>query len=156
MDVLADRNQVAILDGDVVTFVSLATRAVVASITLEAPALSLAYVEATQELVTVDGSALVDWHQLDGTPLRSADLGAVGVVAARSVSDLPASGELVLVVTDGTGTDRLLLTGHDGAPRRSYRLGTLPAPVSDAAQTAGGDVALLLREPDQLVRIAPP
>jgi len=87
---------------------------------------------------------------------RSVDLAAFGVAGARSVRDLPATGELLFVVTDAAGVDRLLVTGRDGTPRRSYRLGTLPAPVADTSSTAGGDVGLLLREPDQFVRIAPP
>jgi len=153
IDVLADRRQVAVLDGDVVTYYDLATRAAVGSLALDAPATSLAYVEATQELVTVDGSPVVRW-QLPLT--RSVDLAAFGVAGARSVRDLPATGELLFVVTDAAGVDRLLVTGRDGTPRRSYRLGTLPAPVADTSSTAGGDVGLLLREPDQFVRIAPP
>ena len=78
----------------------------------------------------------------------------------QSVNYLRATDELLFVVTDASGTSRLLATDRAGSPHRAVGIGALPFPSDLAQIPAGnanaGDLGAVHAEPSQFYRVAQP
>jgi len=151
---------------------SLATSAFARRVTLQDVSLpartrTLAYIPARHQVAThyrrpgatVDPTidARVFVHSLDdGSLTYSFDVAPFGFPRVLAVNYLRGTDELLLTVSDQAGTVRLLVTDAAGRPRRSYRTDGLAgiadlAPISSGA--AAGDVAVMLGQPSEVLRV---
>jgi hypothetical protein len=129
---------------------------------------TLAYMPATNQVIThyrrpgnppdaIDSTIFV--HNLDGSLASIINLAAWGVHVILDLNVLPATGEIVLLGTDVSGTVRLMVTTAGGTPVRSYRTDTIFGITDLAPITNGpfaGQVGVITGQPSSFLRIEAP